>query len=110
PLLIPGVIAIALWIAGLVITNAFTDNIPSHPTDAQLLAWVQGNQNPILLGGWLWMVGCLAFLWFASLLRARLAEAEGGQHTYTALAYAGAVGATVLGLLVQAGDVGSAID
>ena len=34
-------------------------------------------------GGWLWAIGCLSFLWFAALLRPRLAEAEGGSHTYT---------------------------
>jgi hypothetical protein len=31
----------------------------------------------VLLGGWLFMLGCLAFIWFAAVLRARLAEAEG---------------------------------
>ena len=110
PLLIPAVVSIALWIAGLVVFNAFSDKIPHHATDAQLLAWVKGNQNPIILGAWLWMCGCIAFLWFAALLRPRLAEAEGGQHTYTTLAFTGAAAATVFGLLMQTGDLASAID
>jgi len=109
PLLLPAVLAVALWIGGLVVINSFSDKIPHHATDAQLLAWVQGNQNPIISGSWLWMVGCLSFLWFAALLRPRLAEAEGGQHTYTTLAFAGAAAATVFGILVQAGDLDSAI-
>ena len=79
PLLLPAVLAVALWVAGLVVINSFSDKIPHHPTDAQLLTWIQGNQNPIISGGWLWMMGCLSFLWFAALLRARLAEAEGGR-------------------------------
>lgn len=110
PLLVPAVLAIGLWIGGLVVINKFSDKIPHHPTDAQLLTWIQGNKNPVIMGGWLWMIGCLAFLWFAALLRPRLAEAEGGQHTYTTLAFTGAAVAAVFGLLVQAGDLGSAIN
>jgi hypothetical protein len=110
PLLLPAVLAVALWIAGLVVINSFSDKIPHHPTDAQLLAWFQGNQNSILSGGWLWVLGCLAFLWFVALLRPRLADAEGGHHTYTTLAFAGAAAATVFGFLIQAGDMGAAID
>ena len=110
PLLLPAVLAVGLWIAGLVVINKFSDKIPHNPTDAQLLTWIQGNQNPVISGGWLWMVGCLSFLWFAALLRPRLADAEGGAHTYTTLAFAGAAAATVFGLLIQAGDVGAGID
>ena len=110
PLLLPAVLAVALWIGGLVVTNAFSDKIPHHATDAQLLVWVQGNTNPILSGGWLWMLGCLSFLWFAALLRTRLADAEDGRATYTTLAFAGAAAATVFGMLVVAGDIGAAIN
>jgi hypothetical protein len=110
PLLLPAVAAVALWIAGLVVTNALSDKIPHHPTDAQLLAWVQGNQNSILMGGWLFMLGCLSLVWFAAVLRARLAEAEGGQHTYATLAFGGVSIAAVFGLLIPAGDIASAIN
>ncbi|HZP72980.1 MAG TPA: hypothetical protein VFA97_06340 [Gaiellaceae bacterium] len=110
PLLVPAVLTIALWIVGLVITHSFTDKIPHHPTDEQLFSWIKGNTNPILLGSWLWMVGCLTFLWFAALLRARLVEAEGSTSTYGTLAFAGAVAAAVFGMLIVAGDVGAAID
>ena len=110
PLLLPALLAIALWIAGLAVTNAFSDKIPHHPTDAQLLTWVQGNTNPILLGSWLWLVGCLSFLWFAALLRSRLAGAEGGTATYSTLAFGAAAGSAVFGMLMVAGDVASAIN
>jgi len=76
PLLLPAVLSIGLWICGLVVINNFSDKIPHHPTDAQLLSWIQGNQNPITSGSWLWTLGCLSFLWFAALLRPRVAEAE----------------------------------
>jgi hypothetical protein len=110
PLLLPAVAAIALWVGGIVATNAFSDKIPAKPSDAQILAWVQGNQNSIIMGAWLWMMGCLVLLVFAAVLRARLAEAEGGQHTASTVAFAGAVAAAVFGLLMNAGDLASAID
>ena len=110
PLLLPAVLAVACWIAGMVVVNSFSDTIPHHPTDVQLLHWIQGNQDPITSGSWLFCVGCLAFLWFAALLRPRLAEAEGGHHTQTTLAFAGAAAATVFGLLIHLGDLAAAID
>lgn len=110
PLLLPAVLALVLWAVGLVLMHAVPDKIPAHPTDEQIFAWIKGNTTPILFGGWLWMVGCLAFLWFAALLRARLAEAEGPGSTYTSLAFAGAVATAVFGLLIVGGDVGAAID
>ena len=110
PLLLPAVLAVGLWIAGLVVWNAFSEKIPHHPTDAQLLTWVQGNQNPILSGGWLWMLGTLSFLWFVALLRPRLVEAEGGSHTYATLAVAGGIVGAVFGIAMQAGDMAAAID
>jgi hypothetical protein len=110
PLLLPAVLAIALWIAGLAVTNAFSDKIPQQPTDGQLLTWVQGNTTPILLGSWLWLVGCLSFLWFAALLRARLADAEGGTATYSTLAFGAAAASAVFGMLMVAGDIASAIN
>ena len=105
-----GVLAVVLWIVGLVVTNSMSDKIPSNPTDSQLLAWVQGSSNTILLGGWLYMLGCIAFVWFAAMLRSRLASAEGGQAVFSNLAFAGAAIAAVFGMLTAAGDVGAAIN
>ena len=110
PLLLPAVAAVALWISGLVVTHSFSDQIPSNPTDAQLLAWVQGNQTPIIMGAWLWMLGCLVLVVFAALLRARLADAEGGHRTASTLAFSGAATAAVFGLMINAGDLAAAID
>jgi hypothetical protein len=105
-----GVLAVVLWILGIVVTNAMSDKIPHHPTDAQLLAWVKGSTNSILLGGWLFMLGCVAFVWFAAVLRSRLAAAEGPSATFANLAFAGAGVAAGFGMLTQVGDVGAAID
>jgi hypothetical protein len=110
PLLLPAVASIVLWIVGLVVTHGLSDKIPAHPTDAQLLTWLQRNDGTIITGGWLWMTGCLVFLVFAAILRARLADAEGGRHTASTLAFTGAATAAVFGMLIPAGDIGGAID
>jgi hypothetical protein len=107
--LLTGPLAVALWIAGLVIAEGTTDHLSSKATDPQILAWLQSNKNPTLLGGWLFMTGCVAFLWFAGVLRSRLAEAEGGTHTLSTIAFAGAAAAAVFGIGTQA-EIGAAIN
>ena len=50
-----------------------------------------------IVGGWLFMTGCLAFIWFAGVLRSRLADAEGGNpDTLSTIGYAGAVAAAAV--------------
>jgi hypothetical protein len=106
--LVAGPLAVAFWIAGLVVGQALPTKIPSHPTDAQLLAWVQGNKNLITVGAFLFVVGCGVFLWFAAMLRSRLAAAEGGQGTFSTLVFGSAVAIAVLGACTQ-GDIASAL-
>jgi hypothetical protein len=105
--LVAGPLAVALWIVGLIVA-ASGSKIPHHATDAQLLAWVQGNKNSIILGSFLFMVGCVVFLWFASILRTRLAAAEGESHTFSTLVFGGAIAMAVLGMGTK-GDIVTAI-
>jgi len=107
--LVTAVLAIGLWIAGLVVGQALTDSLPDKATDAQVLTWLHANTNLTIVGGWLFMTGCLAFIWFAGLLRTRLAEAEGGTHTLSTIGFAGAVGAALFGIGTQA-DLAAAIN
>ena len=110
PLLLPAVLAVGLWIAGLVVINTFSDKIPHHPTDAQLLTWIQGNQNPIMLR----RLALDARLPLVPLVRgATAAAARGGRgraaHLHDARVRGRARGDRVR-LLIQAGDLGAAID
>ena len=58
-----GLAAVGLWIAGLFTT---VDSQPGdHATDQQILTWAQTHADRILLGNWMFMVGCLCFVWFA---------------------------------------------
>jgi len=108
-ILVMGILAPALWIVGLLIGQRLTDNLPDKASDAQVLTWLAANKNLTIVGGWLFMTGCLAFIWFAGLLRSRLAEIEGGNHTLSTIAFAGAVAAAVFGIGTQA-DLASAIN
>ena len=107
--LVMGVLAPALWIAGILVGQSLTDKLPNNASDAQVLTWLNANQNLVIAGGWLFMTGCLAFIWFAGLLRSRLAEAEGGNHTLSTIGFAGAVAAAVFGIGTQA-QLASAIN
>ena len=107
--LITGVLAVALWVVGLVISQASTTHLSDKATDAQVLAWVQGNKNPIILGSWLFMIGCISFVWFAGVLRSRLAAAEAGDRTLSTIAFAGGVMAAAFGIGGQS-DIASAIN
>jgi hypothetical protein len=107
--LVAGPLALALWIAGLTVGHAVPSKLPSHPTDAQVLAWVQGNKNPIIVGSFLFMTGCVVFIWFAGILRSRLAAAEGGTHTFATIVFGGALAVAVMGLGTQS-DIVTGID
>jgi hypothetical protein len=103
------VLSVALWIVGLVVSQGTTSNLADNASDAHVLHWVQSNKNPILLGSWLFMIGCVTFLAFAALLRGRLAAAEGGDGTFSSLVFAGCAAVAVLGIGTQA-DIGTAIN
>lgn len=99
-----GLASVALWITGLVLAQGLTTSLADDATDPQVLAWVQGNENKIIIGGWLFTAGCVLFVWFAAVLRERL-----GSSTAATLVYTGAAMMAVFGTLTQS-DLASAID
>jgi uncharacterized protein DUF4386 len=103
-----GLLAVVLWIVGII---AVSHNQPSdHATDQQILEYVKDQSNSILLGGWLFMIGCLCFLWFASSLRTKLWTAEGSPGQFSTLAFTGAVAAAIFAMAVPGPDIAAAID
>lgn len=102
--------SVALWVAGAIIVEGESSQPGDKATGQQVLAWAQHHTNPILLGSWLFMLGCVCFIWVAAELRSRLADAEGGNATVASTLFGGAVGAAVLGILIQAGNVAIAIN
>jgi hypothetical protein len=103
-----GPVAVALWIVGILM---LTHNAPpSNPSSGDILAWYRSETTTILLGGWLFMIGCLSFVTFVAGLRRRIAPAAGAASQLPGLALAGAAMSGVFGMLTAAADVGAAID
>jgi hypothetical protein len=103
-----GPITVALWIAGLFL---LTQHQPGdHATGSDILAFYKANTTTIVLGGWLFMLGCLGFVTFVSGLRGRLAAAAGPASQLPGLALAGAAMAGAFGMLMAAVDVAGGID
>ena len=102
PLVITAVVTIALWIVGLIVSQAMPSKLASDATDAQVLAWVQHNTNPIVVGSFVFMLGCVGLVFFAGMLRERLATAEGGNHLLANIAFGGGIAAAVLGTATNA--------
>jgi hypothetical protein len=103
-----GPLAVALWIAGVFLV---THNQPGdHATGSQILAWYKSNTNTIVLGGWIFMIGCLGFVTFVAGLRRRLVEAAGAASQLPGLAIVGAGMAGALGMLFASTEVAGGID
>ena len=103
-----GPLTVALWIVGLgLLTNHQPGN---HAGGRDILAWYRADTDTILLGGWLFMVGCLGFVTFVAGLRGRLAAAAGNDSQLPALALAGAAIAGLSGMLMAAVDVTGGLD
>jgi hypothetical protein len=100
-----GLASLVLWIVGLVLQNTLPDKIPSSPSDAQLLTWVQSNSGDIIAGSWLFMCGCVLFIAFAVALRSHLPEGPLTTAFYTSL-----VVGSAFGIVTASGDFATAID
>ncbi len=103
-----GPLTVALWIVGIVL---LTNNGPAdHATNGDILTWYQTHTNRILAGGWLFMIGCVAFVAFAVGVRTRVAAAVGSASQLPGLMLAGAAMAGLAGMLTAAVDVAGAIN
>jgi hypothetical protein len=103
-----GPLAVALWVVGIILINK---NGPAeHATGAQILAWYKSDADSIVLGGWLFMLGCLGFVTFVAGLRIRLTEAAGRTSQLPMLALVGAGMAALCGMLTAGVDLAGGID
>jgi hypothetical protein len=107
-----GVLAVVLWVVGVAVIGGghvgLPGGIPEEGAD-EVLAHFRDNQDAVVSGGWLFMLGSLAFLWFAGILRARLVRAEGGTSTFASIAFAGGVATGIFALGIPTGGVVAAL-
>lgn len=109
---VAGVLAVVLWVVGVAAIGGghvgIPGGIPEEGAD-EVLAHFRDNADAVVSGSWLFMLGSLAFLAFAGILRGRLARAEGGAGTFTSIAFAGGIATGVFALGIPAGGVVAAL-
>lgn len=103
-----GPLTVALWIGGIALLNH--DGPADHATGGEILAWYKSDSDSIVMGAWLFMLGCLGFVTFVAGLRVRLAEAVGRVSQLPGLVLAGAAMTGVMGMLTAAVDLAGGID
>ena len=94
-----GVVAVALWIVGIVVIEGTADR--SGESAAEVLAAFDEDGTSILVGAFLFALGTAFFVWFLGSLRAAFLAAEGTPGRLTAVAFAGGVGKAVFDLAVM---------
>jgi hypothetical protein len=103
-----GILAVVLFVVGVIVIEG-----GSPPGDdaapQEYLSYYQDNDDTILLGGVIFQLGAVFFLWFLGHLRARLALAEGGVQRLTAIAFGGGLIATTCALLIPGADEAGAL-
>jgi hypothetical protein len=102
-----GVAAVVLWVIGAVVGSTCAPS--ESASEAEWLAHVETHATSILAGGWIWMAGWVAFLWFAIVLRERLAAAEGGSRTFANAAFLGSALVGAFMMLTPGGEIAAAI-
>lgn len=103
-----GVVAVVLWVVS-VLVSASAGAPGEDASEAEYLAYVQEDTNTIIVGGSLFMLGCVAFLWFAVVLRERLAAAEGASRMLSNVAFVGAALVGAFMMLTPGPEIAAAI-
>ena len=81
-----------LIIAGIVVMEGVADR-PEESAPPEIVMSYFRDQDAVMGGSALFMLGALFFLWFAGELRAALRSAEGGGDRVNAIAFAAAADA-----------------
>jgi hypothetical protein len=103
-----GVVAVLLWVVGIFVQES-GDTPGDSATGDEVLAYFSGEENRILAGGFIVMLGALFFFIFVGALRARLLAAEGPTGFVTAIAYGAGVVAAYSMLMLPAPDMAGAL-
>jgi hypothetical protein len=103
-----GIVAVVLFVVGVAVIEG-TGAPDENATPQDYLSYYQDDDDTILIGGVIFQLGAVFFLWFLGHLRARLALAEGGVQRLTAIAYGGGLIATTCALLLPGPDEAGAL-
>jgi hypothetical protein len=92
---VSGIVFVALWIATLIVTG---NDVSSSDSDGKILAYYadSGHRQRHIAGFFLVLAASLFFVWFLSVLRGRLAQAEGQAGALTAAAFGAGLVSTAM--------------
>ncbi len=102
-----GIVAVALWIVGVFITE--NTNLPDDDNPTAILGWFQAESSAILAASFVSMLGSLFFVIFVGALRSRLVAFEGGGAFLTAIAFGAGLGVGILTLLIPGPNLAGAL-
>lgn len=105
-----GVMAVALWIAGIFVLEESANQPDTDTGAAKALEYFTDKDGAIIAGTFLFMLGALFFLWFLGTLRARLFVVEGPPQRLSGIAFAGGVVVGASLLLMGATQAAGAIN
>jgi len=95
-----GVLAVVFWVLGVI----FTSSKAKGDKGPEVLASYHQHSDGILVGGLLWSIGVLLFIWFLASLRSHYLASEGEPGRLSALAFGGGIAAAVIGMLIPVAD------
>jgi hypothetical protein len=102
-----GLVAVVLFVVGFIVLEG---NTPEDDVGAQAyLTYFQEEEGSLWVGGWIFSLGVLFFLWFLGSVRAALYGAEMGVGRLASTAYAGGVGVAILFLAAIGTQLSGAI-
>ena len=102
-----GILAVVLWVVGSIIL--FSDEPESGAAPDEIAAHFADNAGRLITGGFLFMLGVAAFLWFLGTLRAALARAEGGVGRVAGIVSAGGTALAAMMLAMVAPTIAGAL-
>lgn len=94
------------WVAGVI----FISTKAKGSKGPEILVSYQQHSDGILVGGLLWSLGVLLFIWFLGSLRSHFLAAEGGVGRLTNLAYGGGPAAAAIAMLIPVAEEVGALD
>jgi len=75
-----GILAVVLWLAGVILVESGSNSPNSDATGEQIVQYFEENAVKLILGGLVFAVGSALFIAFLAHLRARLEEARDRTH------------------------------
>ncbi len=103
-----GVAAVVLWAIGFLVIEGFGDSPSDDAAPAEILRYFEEDEGSLFLGGLIFMLGTLFFVWFAGSLRSTIAALEGASARLASIAFAGAVMKAVFDIALLAPQLAGA--